>query len=172
MKEKKEGFLKFIIFYKALLGVGEIILAVALLKLLNKDVALLSTNIVLSLGLDINNHYIDSAIQKLGMLEDNHIIGASVVVLLIGILNLIEAYGLHLRMRWAEWLTVVATSLFIPFELYEVLKGVTVLKISIFLINCAIVYYLAKHKELFRPTRPPRPFGVTEERPSCSPIDD
>jgi uncharacterized membrane protein (DUF2068 family) len=64
-------------------------------------------------------------------------------------LNLIEAYGLHKRLRWAEWLTVFATGLLIPFEVYEVWRRFSLLGVAVLVLNIAIVIYLAKHKELF-----------------------
>jgi uncharacterized membrane protein (DUF2068 family) len=35
------------------------------------------------------------------------------------VLELVEGGGLFYRKRWAEWLTVVATSLLVPLEVYE-----------------------------------------------------
>jgi uncharacterized membrane protein (DUF2068 family) len=62
---------------------------------------------------------------------------------------LVESYGLHKRQLWAEWMTVVGTGLMIPYELYEIFKHVTTLKVVVLVINSLIVYYLARHKELF-----------------------
>jgi uncharacterized membrane protein (DUF2068 family) len=36
-----------------------------------------------------------------------------------GVLELVEGVGLWLDQLWAEYLTVIATSLLVPFELYE-----------------------------------------------------
>jgi hypothetical protein len=36
-----------------------------------------------------------------------------------------EGVGLWLRKRWAEWLTVIATSLLVPLELYELVRRAT-----------------------------------------------
>jgi len=63
-------------------------------------------------------------------------------------MHLAEAAGLWLERRWAEWLGVCSGSIYIPFELYELLRGVTALKIGALLVNAAIVAYLAR--ELWR----------------------
>ncbi|MBI5892554.1 MAG: DUF2127 domain-containing protein [Deltaproteobacteria bacterium] len=47
-------------------------------------------------------------------------------------------------------MTVIATGLFIPFEIYEVIQAQTLVRIGALILNIAIVYYLAKHKELFK----------------------
>src|ERR1700733_13611237 len=60
-----------------------------------------------------------------------------------------EAVGLWLGRRWAEYLTFVATVVFVPYEIYELTKSVTTLKILTLVINLAIVVYLLFSKRLF-----------------------
>jgi len=57
-------------------------------------------------------------------------------------LFLLEGFGLILERVWAEYLTIIATSSFIPFEIYEVVKRVTPLRIAFLATNIAIVMYL------------------------------
>jgi uncharacterized membrane protein (DUF2068 family) len=54
----------------------------------------------------------------------------------------IEAFGLLWEKTWAEYFAVVETSLFIPFEIYEILRHVTLTKVAIITINVVIVAYL------------------------------
>jgi uncharacterized membrane protein (DUF2068 family) len=56
---------------------------------------------------------------------------------------LTEGTGLFLRKRWAEYFTIIATSSFIPLEIYEIVRRVTLGKIILLLINLAVVVYLA-----------------------------
>lgn len=60
-----------------------------------------------------------------------------------------EGIGLALRRRWAEYLTVIATGLLIPYEVYEVFHHVTLFKVGALLLNVAVVAYLAWRKRLF-----------------------
>ena len=65
-----------------------------------------------------------------------------IIAIAYGVLEGVEGYGLWRRRRWAEYLTVVATSLlFIP-EIYELTKTQTPLKIGALIANVAIVIYL------------------------------
>jgi uncharacterized membrane protein (DUF2068 family) len=80
--------------------------------------------------------------------------GRTVVMIAIGLmafslLELTEAVGLARRRRWAEYLTVIAGCLGIPFEIFEVVRRQTVLRLSFLVINVAIVLYLAWAKHLF-----------------------
>ena len=72
-------------------------------------------------------------------------IGAIAYALLEGT----EGVGLAMRRRWAEYLTVIATGLLIPYEIYEVIHHVTPFKVGALLLNLAVVGYLAYRKRLF-----------------------
>jgi uncharacterized membrane protein (DUF2068 family) len=66
-----------------------------------------------------------------------------------GLLEGIEAVGLWMTKRWAEYLTFLATTILLPFEIYELIHGATPLKIIGFIINVAVVIYLLYAKRLF-----------------------
>jgi hypothetical protein len=61
----------------------------------------------------------------------------------------VEAVGLWFQKRWAEYLTFVATVLFIPYEVYELVRTVSPLKIVALVVNVAIALYLLFAKRLF-----------------------
>src|ERR1700760_1200672 len=60
-----------------------------------------------------------------------------------------EAVGLWFSKRWAEYLTFIATVVFIPYEVDELAKGVSALKLITFILNLAIAVYLVWAKRLF-----------------------
>jgi uncharacterized membrane protein (DUF2068 family) len=64
--------------------------------------------------------------------------------MLYGLLELVEGTGLWLDKLWAEYLTVVATSLLVPLEIYELVRKPTLLKAAGIAVNVAIVAYLAR----------------------------
>ncbi|MDP9330803.1 MAG: DUF2127 domain-containing protein [Actinomycetota bacterium] len=65
------------------------------------------------------------------------------------VLELVEAIGLWHERRWAEYLTVVATSGLLPFEIVEITKRVTVIRVGALIVNLAIVAWLLYRKRLF-----------------------
>jgi len=152
MKKKSETFLKFIIIEKFIIGIVSVLLAFGIISLVNKDMEVFAQELVKYFNLDMENHYIEAVITRIGMIGNGTIIGASVGMVSVSAMNFLMSYGLHKRKRWAEWLTVSATSLLIPFEIYEIVDKPTPSRIGILILNIGIVYYLAKHKELF-PTR-------------------
>jgi uncharacterized membrane protein (DUF2068 family) len=60
-----------------------------------------------------------------------------------------EAVGLWFQRRWAEYLTFVATLVFLPYEIYELLRSVTALKVAALAVNLLIAFYLLFAKRLF-----------------------
>lgn len=65
------------------------------------------------------------------------------------VLELIEAAGLWWLNRWGEYFAVVATSIFLPLEIRELVNGVTLTRAAAFIINVAAVLYLVISKRLF-----------------------
>ena len=65
------------------------------------------------------------------------------------VLEGIEAIGLWWQRRWAEYLTFLATTLFLPLEVYELTERVTVVRVAALVINVVIVSYLLLAKRLF-----------------------
>ncbi len=57
-------------------------------------------------------------------------------------LFMVEGIGLWMEKRWAEWLTIIATTSFIPFEIWEIVKKLTALRVALVMLNIAIVIYL------------------------------
>jgi uncharacterized membrane protein (DUF2068 family) len=60
-----------------------------------------------------------------------------------------EMVGLWFAKRWAEYLTFIATTAFVPFEIYELTHGISALKMLTLVVNLAVVLYLLFGKRLF-----------------------
>jgi uncharacterized membrane protein (DUF2068 family) len=65
------------------------------------------------------------------------------------VLEGVEAIGLWFAKRWAEYLTFVATIVFVPLEIGGLVKSVTALKVVALVINLAVAFYLLYAKRLF-----------------------
>jgi uncharacterized membrane protein (DUF2068 family) len=65
------------------------------------------------------------------------------------LIELIEAVGLWLMQRWGEYFAVIATSVFLPLEIYELTEKITFLRIFALLVNIVAVVWLLWSKRLF-----------------------
>jgi uncharacterized membrane protein (DUF2068 family) len=65
------------------------------------------------------------------------------------LIELIEAVGLWLMKRWGEYFAVIATSVFLPLEIYELTEKITALRLVALLVNIVAVLWLLWSKRLF-----------------------
>ncbi len=75
------------------------------------------------------------------------ILFASAVV--YAVLEGVEAFGLWRQRRWAEYLTVVATAGFVPFEIASLADRITAPRVGALVVNLVILGWLVWSKRLF-----------------------
>jgi uncharacterized membrane protein (DUF2068 family) len=122
-----------------LVGVG-----IYLLSQPNANLGSFATRLARRVELDPDHGFVHHLIARISALDHNQItlIGAGAIA--YGLLEMVEGVGLWLRKRWAEWLTVVATSLLVPFEIYELIHRPSPLKAAGLTVNILIVIYLVR----------------------------
>jgi uncharacterized membrane protein (DUF2068 family) len=65
------------------------------------------------------------------------------------LVEVIEGVGLWLVKRWGEYFAMIATSVGLPYEVYDLTNKVTALRVVAFVINLGLVLYLVLTKRLF-----------------------
>ena len=94
-------------------------------------------------------HGLIGDVRRLFSVQHGTLITIGGVVLAYAVLEGLEAVGLWLMRRWAEYLTFVATTLLLPLEVYELTHKLSPLKIVTLVLNIAVVVYLLLAKRLF-----------------------
>jgi uncharacterized membrane protein (DUF2068 family) len=120
-----------------------LVATVAALNLLHKNVPLHIARWVDMLRLDPDNRFIASFLWKLRVVHTRELKELSALGFFYVGLFAVEGVGLLLEKRWAEWLTLLATSLFIPMEVYSLCTEANAAKALLLLANLAIVIFLA-----------------------------
>jgi uncharacterized membrane protein (DUF2068 family) len=147
-----DAFIKVIIVERIVKSIALIALAIGLLVAGEKG--LLTTWAQYAqdqLNLDADNGVIAQLLLR-GLLligKFNHITILAIGAIAYALLEGTEGVGLAMRRRWAEYLTVIATGILIPYEAYEVIHRATLFKVGALLLNLAVVGYLAYRKRLF-----------------------
>ena len=102
-------------------------------------------------GGPVNNtsHGLLHDLQRLFAVSTTNLYLLGTAVAAYAVLEGVEAIGLWLGKRWAEYLTFITTIVFVPYEIYELTKSISALKIVTLVINLAIVIYLVYAKRLF-----------------------
>jgi uncharacterized membrane protein (DUF2068 family) len=139
--------------FKLIKGLLLLLVALGALRLLHKDIGDVTASWAARLHLDVGNRYVDAALGKLLALDDRKLRAISAGTFFYAALLLTEGVGLLLRKRWAEYFTVIVTGSFIPLELYELGRHVTVTRVAVLGINVAVVWYLVVVLRRHKPDR-------------------
>ena len=123
---------------------GALLLALAFgaLTLLHKNVAAEVEHWLDQLRIDPDNRVIGTLLSKLQLVRTKELKELSALGAGYALLFLTEGTGLLFRQRWAEWLTIIATSSLMPLEIYELIKDFTALRLLVLLVNAAVVLFL------------------------------
>jgi uncharacterized membrane protein (DUF2068 family) len=113
-----------------------------LFELLDTDLGDLLQRFASRLHLDPENRLIHETIGRVAGIDRAQLKALGVGTLAFAVLELVEGGGLILRRHWAEYLTVVATGLLLPLEIYEIAQKPNPLRVAIFLANVIILAYL------------------------------
>jgi len=110
---------------------------------LGTDFGKLAEDAIRSVDVDPRRHFIHGVVTRLHGLHAHELRVAGIAAIGYGALELVEGVGLWLDQLWAEYLTLIATSLFVPLELYELATKPSVWKAGGLAVNLLIVAYLA-----------------------------
>ena len=128
--------------FKMVKGLLLLFLGVGLLKLVHTEIATLFSLLIEALRLNADSRLIHALVLKVDALQPHIVLVAGFVSLGYAGMLLVKGIGLWLEYSWAAYLTVVSTSLLLPFELYEVIEQVSILRVGVLLLNLVIVLYL------------------------------
>jgi uncharacterized membrane protein (DUF2068 family) len=142
VRREREGGLRAIIALKAFYGILFFLVGLGVFAMIDKDISDLAEQAADSLGIDPENRYLLLALESLTGVSPKQVAAVGLGTMLYSGLLLTMAWGLYLRHAWAEWLTIIATGLFIPIEIYEVMSSPQLTYALALAVNVLIVWYL------------------------------
>ena len=101
------------------------------------------------LGFNFEHSKLIGLIQHSFTLDARTLIYLTIGLALYALIELTEGVGLWLGQRWGEYFAMVATSVFLPYEVYDLAVKVTWLRAGALVINLLLVAYLVWSKRLF-----------------------
>jgi uncharacterized membrane protein (DUF2068 family) len=128
--------------FKLVKGMLLLLVGLGLLKLMHADIATLFSRLIEALHLNADSRIIHALVLKVDALQPHSVLVAALVSLGYAGMLLLEGIGLWLERSWAAYLTVISTSLLLPFELYEVIDRLSMLCVGVLVLNLVIVLYL------------------------------
>ena len=100
-------------------------------------------------GYDLDKSSVVNEIHRLLLIKPHTLHMLAWVLAGYAVIEAVEAVGLWLLKRWGEYFAVVATAMFLPYEVYELIHKFSYFKLGAFLLNVAAVVYLLLTKRLF-----------------------
>ena len=138
----RDGVLRLIAILKLAKGLLLLTVGVGALHLMHKDIADALGAWADQLHLDPDGRLVRGALLRAADLNPRRLVAIGMGMFFYAALLLTEGAGLLLRKRWAEYLTVIVTTSFVPLELYEIIRHLTLIRIAVLAVNIAIVWYL------------------------------
>ena len=158
--------------------------AAGVFHLVKRDTQVELTKLLHAFRISGDSHFVKDLLLKANVITDPTKRILSGLLLLYAALHATEGTGLMLRKRWAEYITVIMTGIFIPYELYLLIHHTTharvlqvvpadqkwvtlfsqhifVWKILVLIANVGIVCYLIYHLRHNHPAKhaPPAPIA-------------
>jgi uncharacterized membrane protein (DUF2068 family) len=124
---------KAILFF--LLGIGAI-------HMLHKDLGDEVMRLATSLKFDPESKFVTLLLDKVDLIDAHRLRQISLATFAYSALALTEGVGLLLEKVWAEYLTLILTVSFLPWELYELARRPSWFRLNLLLINLAVLGYL------------------------------
>ncbi len=128
--------------FEACKGVLGIIVGIGLISLMHKDLTAFAENLIDTLHFDPAGNFAQKFIENVGKINESNIILVIGICALYVLVRFVEAYGLWFLRPWAEWFAIAAGAVYVPFEVFELIKKPTFVRAGILLFNLALIAYL------------------------------
>jgi uncharacterized membrane protein (DUF2068 family) len=126
-------------FTKGILG---LLVGVLAILLLHKDVWVIAESLLALLHISTDRRAAQLFLDFADDITDARLWLAVKLTFVYAGLRFAEGYGLWKERTWAEWIAFGSGMLLFPFEIRELVHGITVLRLGVFVINVAVVLYM------------------------------
>jgi len=148
-----------IAFIEAAKGVIVLLAATGILAFIHADWNELAARLVRLSHLNPASKYPHIFLDVVSHLQEPRLLWLAAGAATYSLLRLVEAYGLYRERAWAEWLALIASGLFIPAEINEIIRRPSYLSLTVLMINLAIFAVMAHALWQRRRPRPAAPTG-------------
>ncbi len=126
------------------LGKAALLVAAGLgaLRLVRPGVAVHAHRWLATMPFVAHHRRLEAAAREVTTASPHHLEIVASIALAYAALFVVEGVGLWRQRVWAEYLTIAATTSFIPIEIYELARRATAVRAAALAVNVAIVAYL------------------------------
>lgn len=117
-------------------------ISVGAFKLMHKDLGDLISQLADQLQVNPESKLVNFLLDKADMVTDQLLKRIGVATFIYATLDLTEAIGLYLEKPWAEWLTLLVTASFLPWEIMELIHHANLFSTGLLAVNALVLFYL------------------------------
>jgi uncharacterized membrane protein (DUF2068 family) len=117
---------------------------IAALRLMHHDLPESLARLAHHLRFNPESRFIDFLMERASIVNDKLLRRIGFSLFAYATLGSVEGIGLYLEKAWAEYLTLLITASFLPFEIFEVYRRLTLMRSSLLIINVMVFLYLLK----------------------------
>ena len=118
------------------------LLGIGALHMLHKDLGDEAMHAATSLRLDPEGRLVSLLMEKVDLIDAHHLREIGFATFAYSALAMVEGIGLMLEKAWAEYLTLTLTVVFLPWEIFELIREATPFHLALFASNLAVLAYL------------------------------
>jgi uncharacterized membrane protein (DUF2068 family) len=121
-----------------------IAVGISALRLVHHDLPEMLGRLAHHLDFSPESHFIDFILDKASLVDDKILRRFSVALFSYAALGMTEGIGLYLEKTWAEYMTLAITASFLPWEIFEVIRRVAPIRVTLLTVNILVFFYLLK----------------------------
>jgi len=139
---KKTVALRSVAVFEAAKGLLVLLLGLGLLRFLHKNLEDIAEQIIRFLHASPGNHLSNLFVTAASHASDKSLWALAGAAMVYSIVRFAEAYGLWNDREWAEWFALLSGALYLPWEMYSLIRHPHPIKWVILLANIAVVLYM------------------------------
>jgi uncharacterized membrane protein (DUF2068 family) len=134
--------LRLVASFEFIKGVFVLLIGLSAILLVHKDAWVIAESLLALLHISTDRHSAQLFLNFADDITDTRLWIAARLAFAYSALRFAEAYGLWRERTWAEWVAFGSGTLLMPFEIRELMRGITLVRSALFVGNLAIVLYM------------------------------
>jgi uncharacterized membrane protein (DUF2068 family) len=121
-----------------------VLIGVGALRLIHKDIGDLLLRLAYHMRFNPESRFVNFVLDHAEFVTDKLLRRFSLALFAYAALGAAEGIGLYLEKAWGEYMTLIITASFLPWEIFEVLRRMTVMRSALLVVNILVFAYLLK----------------------------
>jgi len=129
--------------FKLLESIFFFLVGIGALHLIGKDLENEALKLATRLRVDPDGRLVTWVLDHVDSITALRLKQIGIATFFYGGLRILEGVGLVMERLWAEYLTVGATTIFLPWEVYEIARHRDLIRVGVLVTNLAVLAYLS-----------------------------